>query len=134
MKVVFDSCVFIDFLRCSKHQELFYERTFFRYLSPIVAMELRAGANNQSKLRAVDELVASYNKSQRMIGISGNMYLIAGKILQDVQRDYGNISRGLSHDILIALSSASIGAHLFTSNRNDFDRISKYHSFAYTIV
>ncbi len=48
------------------------------------------------------------------------MFLKAGEIMQSVNSEFGDISHGFSHDVLIALSASTIGATLFTSNKRDF--------------
>ena len=134
MKAIYDSCVYIDFLRESKNEELFYDRGMFRFLSPVVVMELRAGAKNSGQIKALDRLFLPYTKSQRIVSLSANMFLKAGEIIQNVNSKFGGVSHGFSHDVLIALSASTIGATLFTSNRRDFEKISRYLSFRIKIV
>lgn len=134
MKVVYDTCVYIDFLRTSKNSELFYDRSSFRFLSPIVAMELRAGAQGTAEIKALDRLFLPYSNAQRVITLSANTFLKAGEIIQKVHKSYGALSQGFSHDVLIALSAATIGATLFTSNRKDFDKIASYLSFKHQFL
>ena len=43
MKVVYDTCLYIDFLRNRDHEDIFLERNQIRFLSPVVLMELLAG-------------------------------------------------------------------------------------------
>ena len=62
------------------------------------------------------------------------MFLKAGEIMQIVNSEFGDISHGFSHDVLIALSASTIGATLFTSNKRDFEKISRYLSFHLKIV
>ena len=126
MKAVYDTCVYIDFLRSGKYEDLFYERTAFRFLCPVVAMELRAGANDARKIRDLDYLFRPYSNANRIISITANMYLKAGEIIQKINRSCGGISPGLSHDVLIAISATSIGARLYTSNAKDFEKIAKF--------
>lgn len=128
MKVIYDTCVYIDFLKKSEHEQLFYDRTKFRFLSPIVAMELRAGARNTSEIRLLDRLFLPYSNARRLISLNANIYLRAGEIIQRVHQAYGQFSPGFSHDVLIALSAASIGATLFTSNKRDFEKIAAYQT------
>lgn len=126
MKAVYDTCVYIDFLRRGMYEDLFYERTVFRFLCPVVAMELRAGASDAQKIRDLDHLFRPYSNANRIISMSGNMYVKAGEIIQKINRSFGGISYGLSHDVLIAISATSIGARLYTSNARDFEKIGKF--------
>ena len=126
MKAVYDTCVYIDFLRKSMHEEIFYDRTMFRFLSPIVVMELRAGAHASSDIKTLDRLFSPYSRAGRIISLPGNIFIKAGEIIQKVHRTYGGLSHGFSHDVLIALSAASIGATVFTTNKNDFEKIALF--------
>jgi predicted nucleic acid-binding protein len=134
MKAVYDTCVYIDFLRESKHDDLFYDRGMFRFLSPVVVMELRAGAKTTVQLKALNRLFSPYTKSQRIISMNANMFLKAGEIIQNVNSEFGAISQGFSQDVLIALSASTIGATLFTSNKRDFEKISRYLNFRLKII
>ena len=134
MKAVYDTCVYIDFLRESKNDELFYDRRMFRFLSPVVVMELRAGAKNSSQIKALDRLFLPYTKSQRIVSLSANMFLKAGEIIRSVNSEFGRILPGFSHDVLIAISASTIGATLFTSNRRDFEKISRHLSFHLKVI
>jgi predicted nucleic acid-binding protein len=134
MKVVYDTCIYVDFLRDARFEELFYDRAMFRFLSPIVIMELRAGAKTSAQIKALDRMFLPYSKSQRIISLSANMFLKAGEIIQRVNSEFGAISHGFSHDVLIALSASTIGATVFTSNKRDFEKISKYLSFHLKII
>jgi predicted nucleic acid-binding protein len=92
----------------------------FRFVSPVVVVELRDGAKKSSQIWALDRLFSPYTKSRRIISLSANMFLKAGEIMQSVNSEFGDISHGFSHDVLIALSASTIGATLFASNKRDF--------------
>jgi predicted nucleic acid-binding protein len=123
VKAVYDTCVYIEFLRSAKHQELFASRHQIRYLSPVVMMELLAGARTPELRRALDRLFLPYSKAQRLISIDGNHFHKAGECLARLRAKRREIHLGLSHDVLIGLSALSIGATLYTSNRKDFSLI-----------
>ena len=130
MKVVIDTCVYIDFLNKSKYEEIFYERTMFRFLSPVVAMELRAGAQNHKDIAALDRLFATYSTAHRVVSLSANSFLKAGEVLQKLSKKYsGHSFSAMANDVLIALSAASIGATLVTSNKKDFEKIATCLNF-----
>ena len=122
MKVVYDTCLYIDFLRSSERLPLFLDRSFIRFLSPIVMMELMAGARTPRHRKILDRLFYPYSRAHRMISLNPQIYYKGGEALAKI----GPAHKGLSHDILIALSAASIGATLFTSNRKDFEKISRF--------
>ncbi len=121
MKVVYDTCLYIDFLRSSDRLPLFRDRSYIRFLSPIVMMELMAGARTPHSRKILDQLFHPYSQARRIISLGPPLYYKAGQCLAKV----GSFHHGLSHDILIAHSAASVGAVLFTSNRKDFEKISK---------
>ncbi len=123
MKVVYDTCIYIDLLRSRQRMGLFEDRAHIRFMSPIVMMELRAGAINSHLQKIVDQLLEPYSKALRIIELHSNLYYKAGDCLSKLRRVVPH--RGFSNDLLIALSAISIGATLFTSNCKDFEKISK---------
>ena len=123
MKVVYDTCVYIDFLRSGRREEIFLSRHHIRYLSPIVMMELEAGARISEQKSALDRLFLPYSKAQRVIGLQANHFFKAGECLARIRAKRRDIHLGLSHDVLIAISALSLGATLHTSNRRDFSMI-----------
>lgn len=48
--------------------------------------------------------------------------------------DLGLLSKGISHDVLIALCAQSVGATVLTSNKKDFQNIARYLKYSYDIV
>lgn len=121
MKVVYDTCIYIEFLRSGQYEDIFRDRSHIRYLSPIVMMELVAGVRNQKQRRGLEKLFLPYSKAHRLIDLNTNHYFKAGEILSKLKAG----STHLSHDILIAMSALSVGAKLVTSNKKDFQRIAK---------
>lgn len=132
MKVLYDTCLYIDFLRSGKHESLFTERTHIRYLSPMVLLELHAGARTKRQQKVVEKLFRPYLKADRVITLRAEHYEAAGRCLASLAKR--NTGLGLSHDVLIALSAKSIGATLFTHNKRDFSRIARYVDFYLEIV
>ncbi len=126
MKVVYDTCLYIDFLRSSKQLDLFLDRSKIRYLSPVVMMELMAGVRTPRQKKIIDRLVKPYSKAFRMIPMRTQLYYKAGTCLAKMCQAGLIPHRGFANDILIALSAASVGAVLFTSNKKDFERIRKF--------
>ena len=126
MKVVYDTCLYIDLLRSGKWLNLFTERSYIRFISPIVIMELMAGVKNAKQQKAIDRLFLPYSKAGRIINLHSNLFYKAGVIMSEMGLSKRSAKNTLSHDILIALSAYSIGANLFTSNRRDFERITRH--------
>jgi len=126
VKALYDTCIYVDFLRSGKHGDLLSDRNQFRYLSPVVILELMAGAHRPIQQRALDRLFLPYSKAARIVRLDPNHYYKAGQCLAALR---GPASKTLSHDILIAISALSIGATLFTSNRGDFEKIRRHVPF-----
>lgn len=124
MKVVYDTCLYIDLLRSGARLDLFRMISHLRYLSPIVLMELKAGARTPTQERIVNRLIEPYSKARRIIPLGATLYERAGEILARLGSQ--SAIQGLSHDLLIALSARSIGATLFTSNRKHFQFFKKF--------
>ncbi|MBI3535047.1 MAG: PIN domain-containing protein [Deltaproteobacteria bacterium] len=123
MKVVYDTCIYIDFLRSGQHQDLFTSRDQIRYLSAVVMMELLSGARTPEHRRALDRLFLPYSKAHRLISLDVNHFYKAGDCLSHLRAKKNDIHLGLSHDVMIAISALSVGATLYTSNSKDFIRI-----------
>lgn len=126
MKAVYDTCLYVDLLRSGDRLALFTDRSQIRYLSPVVLMELMAGARVPRQRKVVDRLLKPYSKAYRIIHLGANLFSRAGECLARMSRDGISIHKSMSHDLLIALSAASIGATLFTSNKKDFERIGQF--------
>jgi predicted nucleic acid-binding protein len=126
MKVVYDTCLYVDLLRSAARLALFTDRSQIRYLSPVVLMELMAGARTPQQRKVVDRLLKPYSKAHRIIHLGANLFYKAGQCLARMGRHGIQLHKGLTHDLLIALSAASIGATLFTGNKKDFERIGKF--------
>lgn len=125
-KVLLDTNVLIDFLRADKHAEwvLGGHGTVVRFISAIVLLELRLGADTLKRQKAVDRLQQAF-PSERILGLTPAILDRAGKLFRIM---YGNAS-GLSdhlgpmNDVLIALTAREIGATIVTSNVLEFRRI-----------
>lgn len=130
MKVFYDTCVYIDFLRYGKHHELFVSKDQVRYLSAVVFMELKAGASLSSQKKGLESLFKTYEKADRIIVPTLKNYGEAGKCLSRLMTGGNLPHKGFTHDLLIALTARSLGATLFTSNHNDFQKIQKLFPFS----
>lgn len=133
MKVLYDTNLYIDLLRKKEHLPLFTERSHIRFLSPIVMMELMAGALDPKVKRAVNQLIDPYFRAGRIVALTTNLFYEAGECLAKLQKRRKD-SLLLSHDVLIALSAQSIGAILFTKNKKDLEKIGLYLSVGVEFV
>lgn len=134
MKVVYDTCLYIDFLRNRKNEGFFLDRNQIRFLSPVVMMELLAGSKTNKEKNGLKHLFKPYIKSDRIIQLGLKEYFQAGEILSKIRKKEGAVKPGFSHDVLIALSASSLGATLLTANKKDFERIKKVHPYKLEIA
>lgn len=125
MKVLYDTNLYINLLRNKAHLSLFTDRSHVRFLSPVVMMELMAGAQTRRQKRAMNQLIDPYSRAGRIIQLTTSIFYKAGQCLATLKIKK-SISPSFSHDVLIAFSALSIGATLFTGNKKDFDKIA-YH-------
>ena len=129
---MYDTCIYVDFLRAAKRSELFEHQGHIRYMAPIVVMELNAGARNSAQQKSLDRLYAPYARAGRVLPLSSDSYHLAGRILAKLrgQRE----SHLIANDVLIALSALQVGACLYTANARDFGLIAKYLDFRWSKV
>lgn len=125
MKVLYDTNLYIDLLRNKSHLQLFTNRTHIRFLSPVVVMELKAGARTRRQARVIDRLIDPYSRAGRLIPLTAGIFYKAGGCLSRLKTEK-SINPFISHDVLIALSAISIGGVLFTRNRKDFEKIAVF--------
>jgi predicted nucleic acid-binding protein len=125
-KILLDTNVFIDFLRAEKHIEwvLGGQGTVVRFISAIVLLELRLGADTPKRKKAVDRLQYAF-PAERTLGLTPTTLERAGQLFRAM---YGNASGlrdrlGPMNDVLIALTAREIGATIVTSNVLEFRRI-----------
>lgn len=134
-KAIFDTNVFIDWLRQGIHGDLMLSRDFTRYMSAVVQMELRAGAETLRAKRALDELFSTYDRVGRIVVPSSDTFNRAGQILRRLRAKGREIRRAsMVNDVLIAVSARSIGATVFTADTSDFEAIAEVYPFAFDAI
>ena len=136
-RVIFDTDLYIDWLREGAREELMLEAPFLRYMSAVVLMELRAGAFTPAAIRAVEDLQATFSRTRRLLSPTPETFWRAGAVLATAQRRFGYDLKKrmrLAHDCLIVLSSRQIGATVFTHNGRDFAAIRRVAPFKLVVV
>ena len=129
-KVLIDTCVYIDWLNQGRHDEVMLGTGIVRYLSAVVAVELRAGAQHRGARDAISALIRAYRSAGRLAGPSSEVFDRAGGLLRQLKlagRDVRQAS--LCNDVLIALTARSIGASVVTVNLDDFAAIRRIERF-----
>jgi predicted nucleic acid-binding protein len=127
--VLLDTNVFVDYLRAGRHADWVTGRVgeIIRFLSSVVLMELRLGADTPRRKRAVDRITAAF-PGGRVIAPTPELFDRAGLLFRRV---YGDLSGhpdrlGPINDLLIALTAWQIGATIVTSNHDEFNRITAH--------
>jgi predicted nucleic acid-binding protein len=125
-KVLLDTNVFIDYLRAGLRAEwvLGGSGAIIRFISAIVLLELRLGADTPKRKKAIDRLQHAFH-SGRTLGLAPELADHAGRIFRAL---YGNAAGmkdrlGPINDVMIALTAKHIGATVVTSNLLEFRRI-----------
>jgi predicted nucleic acid-binding protein len=125
-KVLLDTNVLIDYLRAGLHAEwvLGGHGTIIRFISAVVLLELRLGADTPKRKKAVDRLHHAFH-SGRTLGLTPSVLDQAGKIFRIMYGDASGLTDRLGpiNDVLIALTAREIGAAVVTSNMLEFRRI-----------
>jgi len=136
-RVLIDTNLYIDWLNAGRHEGVLFQRDTVKYLSAVVMLELYAGAFAPRDRRLVRDVVAAFDRADRILVPSGNVYEDAGHVLRALQVSRGYQVTGASslvNDVLIALSARSVGATVVTSNATDFAAIREVHPFKLTVV
>jgi predicted nucleic acid-binding protein len=125
MKVVFDTNIYIDFIRSGRYSDLLYENKTLKYLPPTVLSELWAGAKSKQAERTISQLQKPYQQHNRIIEHTPNMSIALGQFLCDLPKSKKDliVKSSFINDIRVALEASSIGAVLFTRNKSDFQLI-----------
>lgn len=137
LKVIFDTNIYIAWLKAGFYEELILERSFVRYMSTIVLMELRTGAFTKSSQRIIEDIYLTFSRTGRLIAPTPTTFWEVGCLLQILQKDKGYELKKCYHlvnDALIALSSRQIGATVITQNENDFKQIQQIRDFKLMVV
>jgi predicted nucleic acid-binding protein len=130
-KVLLDTNVFIDYLRADLHAEWVFGGTgnTIRFLSSVVLMELRLGADTTRRRRAVDRIQAAF-PTGRLVAPLPSVFDHAGRLFRILYGDGSGLDDRLGpvNDLLIALSARQMGAAVVTSNLQEFHLIASHLS------
>jgi len=125
MKVMFDTNIYISFIRNHTHAAQLQQRGSVKYLSAIALMELWAGAKTKKAERLIHQLQKPYKDAARIVALNPEHYITIGHFLSDLPPEYRNLCKkaGFLNDVQIAMTAISIGATLYTENATHFDII-----------
>jgi predicted nucleic acid-binding protein len=126
--LVFDTSIFIDYLRAGRHEGKINTVTGLVRTSAVVLAELWRGATKPAERQFLKVL----EKNHPVLTPTEKNWLESGQILGRIRAQRGLSAerlRDLHFDVLIALTVRSHGARLITSNRSDFALIHGYREF-----
>lgn len=136
--VILDTSVYGEAIRLGRLDLLEYRRYAEPvHLSAVVAEELYVGARDQAERRQWDRLWRSFEQMRRLVVPTANDWREAGTVLSQVgqQLGYERFGRGrLTNDALISLSAYRLGLTVVTTNRRDFEILTRYRPFRLVIV
>jgi predicted nucleic acid-binding protein len=123
--VIFDTSVLVDEARTGRHGERIESVEGVVRLSSVVLAELLRGVSGSAELKFLRTLA----RNHPILTPTRENWLESGEILAKIRVDHGfepHKLRDLHFDVLIALTARSHGARLITTNRKDFELISRY--------
>ena len=130
--VIFDTSVFIDYLRTGRQQQLLESVTGLIRTSSVVLSELWRGATKPQER----DFIRALQKNHPILTPTTDHWLEAGQALACIYADRGfapNKLRDLHFDVLIALTARTVGGRLITRNRAEFEIISDYMDIRFEI-
>ena len=136
-----DTDLYIDLIQSSTTlpfiREIYYHDAPGIYFGSIVAEELLAGARSPAGRKRVETLFRPFERVGRIVTPGHNHWKDAGGILAKVLHDRPDLKDklpALVNDCLLALSARSLGATLYTRNRDDFTLIQIRRSFSLVVI
>jgi predicted nucleic acid-binding protein len=125
MKVMFDTNIYISFIRNRSHSRELQKHGTGKYLSAIVLMELWAGAKTRKAERLLSQLQKPYMDAGRIVTLKADHYITIGNIYSDLPAEYMELCKraDFMNDVQIAMTALSIGATLYTENVTHFNLI-----------
>ena len=122
MKCLFDTNVYISFIRDRSHSKDLQRRGTVKYLSAIVLMELWAGAKAKKAKKLISQLQKPYVRAGRIVTPSANNYIAIGQFFADLSSQYDTLAKnaGFVNDVHLAFTTYSIGALLYTEDEIHF--------------
>ena len=125
MKNMFDTNVYISFIRDRSHSSELQRRGTIKYLSAIVLMELWAGSRTKKAKKLLNQLQKPYVSSGRVVTLGESYYIAMGQFFTALPTQYDTLAKstGFVNDVYLAFTALSIGAILYTEDKNHFQII-----------
>jgi len=123
--VIFDTSVLVDEARTGRHRKRIESVEGLVRMSSVVVAELLRGVSGSAEHKFLRTLA----RNHPILTPTEENWLESGEILANIRADQGfqpHKLRDLHFDVLIALTARSHGARLITTNRADFELVSRY--------
>ena len=122
MKILFDTNVYISFIRNYSHSLELQRHGTVKYLSAVVLMELWAGAKTKKAKKLINHLQKPYVSAGRVVTPGVSNYIAMGQLFADLPTQYATLVKnaGFVNDVHIAFAALSIGALLYTEDKTHF--------------
>ncbi len=123
--VIFDTSVMVDEVRTGRLRKRIESVEGLVRVSSVVLAELLRGVVGPAEHKFLRGLA----RNHPILTPTEENWLESGEILAKIRADHGfapSKLRDLHFDVLIALTARSHGARLITTNRADFELISRY--------
>ena len=103
----------------------------FVHLSAVVVQELRAGARDRAAATLDANIIAPFERRDRVFAPSYAAWKESGRVLAELvnPKDWRSVTRSFVNDTLLAMSCRESGVVLVTSNTTDFGRIAAVREF-----
>ena len=136
MRVVLDTNVYLSLLQdrqeITKQRDLLARILPQTWLSSVVLHELLAGARGDLGRASVRRAMASLERVGRVFAPDPKDWALAGAVRGKIWEQRRELrTKVLTNDILIACSSARIGAFVVTNNRHDFAIVQAHIAFRF---
>ena len=125
MKCMFDTNVYISYIRDRSHSTELQRRGTVKYLSAIVLMELWAGTKTKKAKKLIDQLQKPYVRAGRIVTLGASKFIAMGQFFADLPNQYDSLAKnaGFANDVHLAFTTLSMGALLYTEDKTHFQII-----------
>ena len=122
MKCMFDTNVYISFIRDRSHSTELQRRGTVKYLSAIVLTELWAGTKTKKAKKLINQLQKPYVRAGRVVTLGASDFIAMGQFFADLPSQYDTLTKnaGFVNDVHLAFTTLSIGALLYTEDKTHF--------------
>jgi predicted nucleic acid-binding protein len=127
IRVIFDTNIYISYIRNGAHKEEVEQRGTVKHLAATVLLELWAGARTKQAKKLLGGLLKPYTTRDRIVVLGPAHYASMGRFFAGLPAEYVSLAKhaGFVNDVHVAHEALSIGATLFTEDRHHFEIIAE---------